>query len=88
MTVWSIKEQPVASLAGVGTLPADFILDLLRAKQAPLEIKDGLNFRGGVEIQYPSVDSVPEQLRLERQSQLPLEGPPRSWSWTTRSYRC
>jgi APA family basic amino acid/polyamine antiporter len=34
MTVWSIKEQPIASLAGLGTLVAGFILYLLRAKQA------------------------------------------------------
>jgi APA family basic amino acid/polyamine antiporter len=33
MTVWSIREEPVASLAGVGTLAAGFILYLLRAKQ-------------------------------------------------------
>jgi APA family basic amino acid/polyamine antiporter len=37
MTVWSIKEQPIASLAGVGTLLAGFILYLVRAKQARLE---------------------------------------------------
>ena len=34
MTVWSIKEEPLASLAGLGTLVAGFILYLLRAKQA------------------------------------------------------
>ncbi len=34
MTVWSIKEEPYASLAGLGTLVAGFILYLLRAKQA------------------------------------------------------
>ena len=34
MTVWSIKEEPIASLAGLGTLIAGFILYLLRAKQA------------------------------------------------------
>ena len=37
MTVWSIKEEPVASLAGLGTLAAGFILYLVRAKQARLE---------------------------------------------------
>ena len=37
MTVWSIREEPVASLAGVATLLAGFILYLLRAKQARIE---------------------------------------------------
>jgi len=37
MTVWSIREEPVASLAGVATLLAGFILYILRAKQARLE---------------------------------------------------
>jgi basic amino acid/polyamine antiporter, APA family len=34
MTVWSIREEPIASLAGVATLAAGFILYLVRAKQA------------------------------------------------------
>jgi APA family basic amino acid/polyamine antiporter len=37
MTVWSIREQPVASLAGVATLVAGFILYLFRAKQARID---------------------------------------------------
>ncbi len=34
MTVWSIREEPYASLAGFATLIAGFVLYLLRAKQA------------------------------------------------------
>jgi APA family basic amino acid/polyamine antiporter len=37
MTVWSIREQPAASLAGVATLVAGFILYLFRAKQARID---------------------------------------------------
>ena len=37
MTVWSIREEPLASLAGVATLVAGFVLYVLRAKQARLE---------------------------------------------------
>jgi len=34
MTVWSIREQPVATLAGLGTLVVGYVLYLFRSKQA------------------------------------------------------
>ena len=36
MTIWSIREQPAATLAGVGTLAIGYILYLFRARQARL----------------------------------------------------
>jgi APA family basic amino acid/polyamine antiporter len=36
MTVWSIQAEPVATLAGLATLGAGFVLYLTRAKQARL----------------------------------------------------
>jgi APA family basic amino acid/polyamine antiporter len=36
MTVWSVREQPKATLTGVATLAAGFVLYLVRAKQARL----------------------------------------------------
>ncbi len=36
MTIWSIREEPRATLAGLGTLVVGFVLYLLRARQARL----------------------------------------------------
>jgi hypothetical protein len=36
MTIWSIREEPQASLAGLGTLVVGYILYLFRARQARL----------------------------------------------------
>jgi APA family basic amino acid/polyamine antiporter len=41
MTIWSIGEQPVATLAGVATLAVGFLLYLLRARQARLVVEEG-----------------------------------------------
>lgn len=40
MTVWSIQEQPVATLAGLGTLVVGFLLYLFRARQARLVVEE------------------------------------------------
>lgn len=41
MTVWSIAEKPVATLAGLATLAVGFLLYLLRARQARLVVEEG-----------------------------------------------
>jgi APA family basic amino acid/polyamine antiporter len=38
MTVWSIKEKPMASLAGLATLAVGFVIYLVRAKRAKLNM--------------------------------------------------
>ena len=40
MTVWSIREQPAATLAGIGTLVIGFLLYLFRARQARLVVEE------------------------------------------------